>query len=133
MRRAVLVDTGPLYAAVDPDDQYHSRAQQELEQLNQEGFAVLLLYPILLEAYTLILYRLGQQAANTWRDEVTMGTALINPTSDDYAAALIMAGTYPDQKITLFDSILAVSAKRLGYSVWTYDHHFDVMQSKVWR
>ena len=35
MRHAVFVDTGPLYAAVDPDDQYHSRAQQELQTLNQ--------------------------------------------------------------------------------------------------
>jgi len=26
--RAVLADTGPLYAAVDPDAQYHARAQE---------------------------------------------------------------------------------------------------------
>ena len=133
MRRAVFVDTGPLYAAVDTDDQYHSRTQQELQRLSQEEFTVLLLYPILLEAYTLILYRLSQTTADTWRDEVTAGTALINPTSDDYAAALALVSAYPDQKITLFDSVLAVSARRLDYPVWTYDYHFDVMQINVWR
>jgi hypothetical protein len=31
MKRAVLADTGPLYAAVDPDDAYDARAHRELE------------------------------------------------------------------------------------------------------
>jgi hypothetical protein len=30
MRSAVLADSGPLYAAVDPDDAYHPQAQREL-------------------------------------------------------------------------------------------------------
>lgn len=29
--RAVIADTGPMYAAVDVDDQYHERAQAELQ------------------------------------------------------------------------------------------------------
>jgi predicted nucleic acid-binding protein len=49
--RAVLADTGPLYAAVDPDDQYHERAQKQLQVLEDEGLSILLAYPTLLEAY----------------------------------------------------------------------------------
>ena len=33
MRSAVLADSGPLYAAVDPDDAYHPQAQRELKRL----------------------------------------------------------------------------------------------------
>jgi predicted nucleic acid-binding protein len=56
MKRAVLADTGPLYAAVDPDDQHHTRAQQDLSELQRQRLTVMLAYPMLSEAYTLILY-----------------------------------------------------------------------------
>ena len=45
MRRTVLVDTGPLYAAVDADDQYHSRAQMELGRLRDGGWGIAIIYP----------------------------------------------------------------------------------------
>ena len=61
--KQVLADTTPLYAAFDPSDQYHARSQTELQQLEQSGTEVLLLYPTLLEAYTLVLQRLGTQQA----------------------------------------------------------------------
>lgn len=54
--RAVLADTGPLYAAVDPDDHYHGRAQKQLQALDNEGLSVVLTYPTLLEAYTLMWF-----------------------------------------------------------------------------
>ena len=133
MKNTVLADTGPLYAAVDPDDQYHTRSQQELQRLATNQYTVLLPCPILLEAYTLILYRLGKQVAKTWCSEVIAGTVLINPLSHDYNLAINKVAEYSDQKITLFDSVLAILAERLHYPVWTYDFHFDVMQTAVWR
>ena len=63
MKRTVLADTGPLYAAVDPDDAYHARAHRELKRLVHDKCEVVVAYPTLLEAYTLVLYRLGMQAA----------------------------------------------------------------------
>jgi len=65
MKGAVLADTGPLYAAVDPDDEYHARAQRELKRLARDKREVVIAYPTLLEAYTLVLYRLGKPAAST--------------------------------------------------------------------
>jgi predicted nucleic acid-binding protein len=44
-RRAVLADTGPLYAAADPDDAHHKRAHQELQKLAREQYEVLVAYP----------------------------------------------------------------------------------------
>ena len=103
----MLADTGPLYAAVDPDDQYHSRAQQELHELAQGGFTILLAYPTLLETYTLVRYRLGHATARSWAGEVTTSTLLINPTVEDYGMTLTKVIAYPDQAITLFDGVLA--------------------------
>jgi len=64
MRRTVFADTGPLYAAVDPDDQYHNRAQTELARLQDGGWAIAITYPTLLEEYTLVMQRLSIAVAH---------------------------------------------------------------------
>ncbi len=133
MRPAVFADTGPLYAAVDLDDAHHARAHRELKRLAQENRQVFIAYPTLLEAYTLVLHRLGRAVALTWLNDVVYGAALLNPTSQDYREAVTKLVALPDQPITLFDSIIAVLARRLGIEVWTYDHHFDIMRTAVWR
>ena len=58
---------------------------------------------------------------------------LVNPEADDYLAAAALLSRYPDQRITLADAVVATLSRRLGLPVWTYDHHFDVMGSSVWR
>lgn len=133
MRRFVLADTGPLYAAVDPDDQHHQRAQAELGRLAADRLDVAVVYPTLLEAYSLVLYRLGIVNARGWLAEVTVQAMLLNPTADDYLVAQATATAYADQPLTLFDAVLAATARRLDVSVWTYDHHFDLLRVPVWR
>jgi predicted nucleic acid-binding protein len=132
MRQAVLADTGPLYASADPDDSHHKRAQQQLHQLSREKREIVLAYPILLEAYTLVLFRLGKSTASRWLDEMA-GATLINPSPEDYRQAMTKTQTLPDEPITLFDAVTATMAARLGVQVWTYDHHFDLMRVPVWR
>lgn len=131
--RAVLVDTGPLYAAVDPDDQHHEQAQRQLQALEDERLSVVLAYPTLLEAYTVIRYRLGQPTAARWLEDIRAGTTSLNPTPHDYLEAVALVDRFSDQSISLFDATLATLATRLGLPVWTYDHHFDAMQISVWR
>jgi len=133
MRRLVLVDTGPVYAAVDPDDQLHARAQHELKRLARDRRQVVLVYPTLLEAYTLVLYRLGNRSASQWLQEITAGAALINPDPVDYRAAWRRVLELADQPVTLFDATVAVMATRLRAEIWTYDHHFDILRAPVWR
>jgi predicted nucleic acid-binding protein len=133
MKRVVLADTGPLYGAVDPDDQYHERAQEELTRLGRERRAIVIAYPTLLESYTLVLYRLGKPMASTWLTETMEGASFVNPTAEDYREATAKVLTLSDQNISLFDATVAVLALRLGLQVWTYDHHFDVMRVPVWR
>jgi predicted nucleic acid-binding protein len=132
MRRAVLADTGPLYAAVDPSDQFHGRAGDELQRLSDGGFTVAIAWPILAEAYTLVLRRLGAGAASTFlRESVTTGVPL-NPDPGDYGAAARRL-TARSSRVTLFDAVLAQLSDRLDVPVWTYDGDFKAMGVAVWR
>jgi predicted nucleic acid-binding protein len=132
VRPPVLADTGPLYAAADPDDAHHKRAHRELNRLAVGHQEVVVAYPTLLEAYTLVLFRLGESAALRWLEEMA-GAALVNPSVEDYRQAVARVQSLKDQPITLFDALVATMARRLSLEVWTYDHHFDVMRVAVWR
>ena len=81
-----MADTGPLYAALDPGDQYHQRAQVELARLEESGGAVAILLPTLLGAHSLVMQRLGVRVALRWLNEIVQGASILIPTSADYAA-----------------------------------------------
>ena len=132
MRFGVLADTGPLYAANDRQDEHHRRALRELHRFSDERTEILIPYPILLEAYSLVLYRLGRQAAIGWLDEVSE-SLFVNPAAEDYSQGLMTVRKFPDQRITMVDATVAAMATRMGVKVWTYDHHFDEMRIQVWR
>jgi predicted nucleic acid-binding protein len=132
MTRAVLADTGPLYAANDEGDAHHHRALRELKELVRDRREVLVAYPILIEAYSLILFHLGRTAASGWLDEIA-DASFVNPTTEDYSRAFTTVRMLSDQRITLVDATVAALATRLEVDVWTYDHHFDVMRVGVWR
>jgi predicted nucleic acid-binding protein len=132
MIRAVLADTGPLYAVNDEGDTHHQRALRELKELARDRREVLIAYPVLLEAYSLLLFRLGRSAASGWLAEVS-DASFVNPTPDDYVRGSTTVRALADQSITLVDATVAALAVRLGVDVWTYDHHFDVMRVQVWR
>ena len=133
MRRTVLADTGPLYAALDPSDDNHDRAQHDIQDLGSGGFGVAIAYPTLCECYSLVLYRLGTESARGWLGEVTDRASLINPTPDDFEEAAMILEGYGDQALSMFDAVTAALSRRLGLSVWSYDHHFDVLRVEVWR
>jgi predicted nucleic acid-binding protein len=128
----VLADTGPLYAAIDPHDARHKQAVAELHKLGREKREIVVAYPILFEAYTMVLRRLGRNAAADWLMDMA-NASLINPMPEDYRHAVATIRALADQSITLFDATVAALAIRLELEVWTYDHHFDVMRIGVWR
>lgn len=127
----MLVDTGVLYALVDPSDKHHQRAQRELGLLSNRD--VLLAYPILLESYSLVLQRLGRAVAGRYLRETRDGFGLINVTAEDYQAGLELVGRYPDQTLSLLDAVLAVLSEHLDVTLWTFDRDFDMLRVPVWR
>jgi predicted nucleic acid-binding protein len=132
VKRAILADSTPLYAIADKSDAHHDRALEEMHALSRDRRQVLLAYPILLEVYTLILFRMGPNAALRWLSQLA-SSVFVNPLPGDYRQAVDQIRVFPDQAITLVDATLAAVATRLGLQVWTYDHHFDVMRVPVWR
>jgi|SRR5271163_2856780 len=132
MTRAVLADSGPLFAIADENDGLHDRALREFELLAHDRREILVPYPILMETFTLVLFRLGRKSASDWLSQV-LSAAFINPTPEDYRRAATQVLALHDQSVTLVDATVAIMACRLGLQVWTYDHHFDVMRAPVWR
>ena len=133
MKRFVLADTGPLYAAADPSDQHHRRAQDDIGRLAAEGLAVTVVWPIFLETYTLVRRRLGHGAAQTWLRDLATSARLLTPGDRDYAEAMRQTADHPDQTLTLFDTLLGVVSKRLALPVWSYDPHFKILRVPLWR
>lgn len=133
MSRAIIADAAPLFAAVDPDDAHHKRAQSELKVVAREKRELIVSYSTALETHALVLRRLGAEAAGNWLTDILVSASFVNPSAEDYIAGAMKLATFTDQSITLFDTVLAVLSTRLGVQVWTYDHHFDVMRTNVWR
>lgn len=105
----------------------------EALRLEREGNAVILSAPILLEAYSLVMNRLGIAVAQAWLARTYTAASLLNPTAIDYAQAGLRVRRYADQSITLTDATLAELSEQLRFPVWTFDHHFDIMRVSVWR
>ena len=118
---------------LDSSDQYSQKARQELLKIQRLNIKVIIPYPIALESYSLVLYRLGIETAIKFFEEIKASAELIHPTEEDYNLAWLKVKKYSDQKITLFDAVTASISQRLNYPVWTYDHHFDLMLISVWR
>jgi predicted nucleic acid-binding protein len=127
--RAIIADTGPLYAAIDPDDQYHTRAQAELKQIESANLIICVPIPVYLEAYTLLRYRLGFTPAINFARDCIEAVHFLNFSQEDCRKAIEKAAQFPDQRITLVDAVTAVLAEEISSPVWTYDYHFDVRRS----
>ncbi len=133
MNGVVLADTGPLYALADPSDQFHLRAHRELETIVSRNHSVLVVFPVLCEAHTLVLRRLGGSYAAGWLSEILSGTLPVNPETNDYLDATVGLRKYSDHPITLVDALLARMTRRLEAPVWTFDRHFVTMRTSVWK
>lgn len=131
--KAIIVDTTPLYGAIDKSDQYHSRAQAQLRRIEAENLTVIISFPVYIETYSLLLYRLGFERATQFTQNCLESANLLNPTEDQYFAAIDKVREFPDQTITIVDALTAIISIQLNLPVWSYDYHFDIMRVTVWR
>ena len=131
--RAVLADTGPLYALAVPSDQYHERAREGERRLIQQGLGVVVNYATLFETQSLLLRRVTPSVAERWQRQLAYGSSFVAPKPKDFEAAIKKTRQFSDQAISYFDSLLTVLSERLELPIWTFDAHFDVMKADVWR
>lgn len=129
----ILADTGPLYALAMRRDALHERATEELEVLRRQKHKLLISSSTLLETQSLLLRREQSLFVNRYLEALCKGSDLINPSTEDYLAALALLRRFSDQKISLFDASLGVLSQVLKLEVWTFDKDFDVLGVRVWR
>jgi predicted nucleic acid-binding protein len=90
-------------------------------------------YSTLTEGHSLVLRKLGIREARSFLGYLSRTAIFLTPTTEDYEGAVARVIRYPDQDISLIDAVSAEIGARLEVTVWTYDHHFDVMGARVWR
>jgi predicted nucleic acid-binding protein len=95
--------------------------------------SVLVVFPVLCEAHTLVLRRLSARYAAGWLSEMLSGSVPVNPEANDHLDASVGLRKYSDHPITLVDALLARMTRRLEAPVWTFDRHFVTMRTSVWR
>jgi len=95
--------------------------------------SVLVVFPVLCEAHTLVLRRLGGRYAASWLGEMLSGGVPVNPDTNDYLDATVGLRKYSDHPITLVDALLARLTRRLQAPVWTVDRHFVTTRTSVWK
>lgn len=123
-----IVDTGPLYAVADADDEEHERCRATLERPDLE-----LVIPALVvaEATYLIGTRLGSSAEAVFLRG--LGDFEVEaPMADEWPAIADYVEQYADFPLGGTDAFIAVLADRLGTNqVVTLDErHFRVIRSR---
>lgn len=120
----IIVDTGIFYALLDKDDRYHQQAQAEMHTAIAQKLSLYAVYPVIIESYSLILYRLGFETAQRFLKYSQDCITLLNPTPEQYEKAQLELAKHPDQKITLVEAITATVAAEKNLLVWSYDFSF---------
>ncbi|PZV23075.1 MAG: hypothetical protein DCF12_19695 [Snowella sp.] len=92
---------------------------------------VVISFPVYIETYSLLLYRLGFEQATRFSQNCLESTNLLNPTEKQYLEAIKKVKQFPDQTINIVDALTAILANELNIPVWTYDYHFNVTRISI--
>jgi uncharacterized protein len=125
---ALIIDTGPLLAALDAVDPDHKRCAQLISDTHEE-----LVVPglVLAELDYWCHQRLGSQAWLTFLEDLLAGAyTLESPTIADLERCQQIQRQYEDQPIGVVDaSVLALVERMNEEKLATLDHrHFSVMR-----
>lgn len=122
-----VVDSGPLYAAIDADDQDHARC---LEVLQRADFELLVPVLVVAEVSYLVGRRLGAEIEAAFlRGLRTLEVEA--PIADDWPAIGALVERYRDFPLGGIDASVAVLADRVGTDlIVTLDRrHFGAIRS----
>jgi predicted nucleic acid-binding protein len=125
---ALVIDTGPLLAALDTADPDHERCAQLISGTHEE-----LVVPglVLAELDYWCHQRLGNRAWLTFLEDLLAGAyTLESPTLVDLERCQQIQRQYEDQSIGVVDASVLALVERMGEEkVATLDHrHFSVMR-----
>ncbi len=127
---ALIVDTGPLYAAMDRSDPDHDACRDLLESVTEP---LVVTVPVLVELEWLATRRLGPTAFDEVLASVDEGALLVTDLDPgDWARVRSLCRTYSDLPLGLVDASVIALAERLGERVVaTLDRrHFGVVRPR---
>ena len=122
-----IVDSGPLYAAVDADDDDHARC---LAVLQRSDFELVIPALVVAEVTYLVGRRLGAAVEAAFLRGLTT-IEVEAPTADDWQAIALLVERYGDFPLGGTDASVAVLADRLGTDlIVTLDRrHFSAIRT----
>lgn len=126
---ALILDTGPIVAAVNGGDPNHRRCATVLA--GGEDFVVP--SPILVEVDYWLVKLVGPQAWADFVDDVLTGAyRVIHPSEADLARAAELELAYADLRLGFVDAAVIALCERLGETrLATLDHrHFSVVRPR---
>ncbi|MDP2660580.1 MAG: PIN domain-containing protein [Dehalococcoidia bacterium] len=129
-----VVDTGPLYAAVDADDQDHERCLRALEA---PGFRLFIPAMVIAEVTYLVGSRLGSKVEAAFLSSLA-GLDVEAPVALDWPRIAGLVEEYEDFPLGGTDASVIALAERLGTDVIvTLDRrHFDAIRpahTRAWK
>jgi len=107
----ILVDTGPLYAAADKDDDWHLRTVRFLENSRDDFLVPITVLP---EATYLLAANLGAEAERKLLQSIVNGEMSVEElTIQDLRRTLELLRRYEDAEIGFVDATVVAIAERL--------------------
>lgn len=109
---ALIIDTGPLFAALDRDDDFHVPCRDLVTRFAGE---LLIPAPVLVEVDYWIHARLNANAGARFLEDVASGALeVIDLTRDDYARAVEICRRYADADVGFVDAAVLAVVERFG-------------------
>ena len=126
----IVADTGAIYALMDKDDRWHSRAKMALRE---EELKLILPSTILPEVCYLANKYLGVKAELMFLKSILSGEIQVEELNiDDYKLSVKYIEKYNDLNIGFVDATVIAVAERLGiYALFTTDRrHFSQVKTE---
>lgn len=127
---ALVLDTGPLLAAIDHDDAHHAACA---DLIGATGEELLIPAPVLPELDYLLRQRVGTAAMPLLLDEIQRGAfRLLDLNAGDYSRVGELLRDYTDLGVGFVDAAVLAIVERLNErKLATLDHrHFSVMRPR---
>lgn len=115
----IILDTGPIVALFDRDDDYHSRSVEILKRIEEP---LITTWPVITEAFYLLNFS-WQVQDDLW-EFMVRGGVIIHPLEMEfYLRCRELMRKYRDLPMDLADATLVALGEEMGLSkVFTFDH-----------
>lgn len=112
---AIIVDTGPLYALADEDDEYHDLVETYVSDVRE---ALIVPGPVVPEVCYLMLEHLGAEAEMAFLRSLARQEMLLeHPTLKDIGRSIEILEQYRDGRFGMVDATVMAMAERLKVDV----------------